>query len=59
MVYIRPFPMRFDFRASDFDPIAFSDVKLANRNSPTQMGKTNTHEKELCTPAKLKTELFV
>ena len=25
--------MRFDFWASDFDPVAFSDVNLANRNS--------------------------
>ena len=26
-------PMRFDFLASDFDPIAFADANLANRKS--------------------------
>ena len=39
---LRPFPMRFDFWASDFDPIAFSGVNLANRNS-LPMRKNQMH----------------
>ena len=32
-VFGRPFPRRFDCSSSDFDPIAFSGVNLANRKS--------------------------
>ena len=30
---LKPFPVRFDYRASHFDPFAIPDVHLSNRKS--------------------------